>query len=263
MCSSPRHAPTRLEPNMSRTLPGEMPVSLFPVSASLQIAQTLGGLACAGLILIVLAFLRAPLKPGPATEIYTARLVTLPFDEPPPPPREQAPPDPGPIVGPMRLEIAPEAASAVHIQVPDLLASDADMPPPPARAVVAARFDAAKSIARPVDADDLSARRIFSRNEVDQRPIVVYRVTPKLSEKRVSKMTTPHVVLLLVVNTDGSVGDVRVMQSSGEEDFDQTVIDAIRDWQFSPAILKGRKVRCWVEQRVTVRVSDATPFEAR
>ena len=27
--------------------------------------------------------------------------------------------------------------------------------------------------------------------------------------------------------------------------------------------LKGRKVRCWVEQRVTVKVSDANPFEAR
>jgi protein TonB len=247
---------------MSRNLPAETPASLFPVSASLQIVETMGGLACAGLILIVLAFLRAPLKSGPATEINTAHLVTLPFDEPPPPPREQAPPDPGPIVGPIRLEIAPEAVSAVHIQVPDLLALDAEIPPP-ARAVVAARFDLAKSIARPLDVDDLSARRIFSRNEVDQAPIVVYRVTPKLSAKRVSKMTTPRVVLLLVVNTDGSVGEVRLMQGSGEEDFDQTIIDAIREWQFSPAILKGRKVRCWVEQRVTVKVSEANPFEAR
>lgn len=247
---------------MSRNLPAEMPVSLFPASASLQIAQTLGGLACAGLILIVLAFLRAPRELGPATEIYTAHLVTLPFDEPPPPPREQAPPDPGPIVGPMRLEIAPEAVSAVHIQVPELLPLDTEMPPPPARAVVAARFDLAKSIARPVEVDDLAARRIFSRNEVDQRPMVVYRVTPKLSTKMVSKMTTPRVVLLLVVNTDGSVGEVRLMLSSGEDEFDQTIIEAVRDWQFSPAILKGRKVRCWVEQRVTVKVSEANPFEA-
>jgi TonB family protein len=247
---------------MSRNLPAEMPVSLFPVSAFLQIVQTLGGLACAGLILIVLAFLRAPLKPGPATEIYTAHLVTLPFDEPPPPPREQAPPEPGPIVGPMRLEITPQAVSAVHLQVPDLLLPDSEMPPPPARAVVAAGFDLAKSTARPVDVDDLSARRIFSRNEVDQEPMVVYRVTPKLNAKSVSKMTTPRVMLLLVVNTDGSVGEMRLMQGSGEEDFDQTIIDAVREWQFSPAILKGRKVRCWVEQKVTVKVSAASPFEA-
>ena len=247
---------------MGRNSPAEMPVSLFPVSASLQIVQTLGGLACAGLILIVLAFLRAPLKPGPATEIYTAHLVTLPFDEPPPPPREQAPPVPGPIVGPMRMEIAPEAVSAVHIQVPEIPLLDNETQPPPARAVVAARFDLAKSIARPVDVEDLSGRRIFSRNEVDQRPMVVYRVTPKFSGQRVAKMATPSVVLLLVVNTDGSVGDVRVMRGSGEEDFDQTMIDTIREWRFNPAILKGRKVRCWVEQRVSVKLSGANPFEA-
>jgi protein TonB len=247
---------------MSRNLPGEMPVSLFPVSASLQIMQTLGGLACAGLILIVLAFLRAPRAPGPATEVYTALQVNLPFDEPPPPPREQAPPEPGPIVGPMRLEIAREAVSAVHLQVPDLLPLDTDLPPPPARAVVAARFDLASSITRPVGVNDLQDQRIFSRSEVDQRPMVVYRVKPKLSGKKVGEMTTPRVVLLLVVNTDGSVGEVRLMRGSGEADFDQTVIEAVRGWQFSPAILKGRKVRCWVEQMVSVKVSEATPFEA-
>jgi protein TonB len=248
---------------MSRNLTAEMPVSLFPASASLQIVQTLGGLACALLILIVLALLRAPREPGPATDIYTARLVTLPFDEPPPLPREQAPPVPGPIVGPMRMEIAPEAASAVHIQVPDVPLLDADVPPPPARAVVAARFNPANSITRPVNVDALSEGRIFSRDEVDQRPMVVYRLAPKLSDKRVSKMATPRVVLLLVVDTDGSVGDVRVMSGSGEEDFDQTMVDTIHEWRFSPAILKGHKVRCWVEQRISVKLSGANPFEAR
>jgi periplasmic protein TonB len=247
---------------MNRNLPAEMPVSLFPVSAFLQIVQTLGGLVCAGLILIVLAFLRAPQETGPAAEVYTARLVTLPFDEPPPPPREQAPQEPGPIVGPIRLEIAPEAVSAVHILVPNLPLSDTEMPPPPARAVVAARFDIAKSVARPVDSGDLTATRIFSRNEVDQPPLVVYRVTPKLSDRKVSKMATPRVGLLLVVNTDGSVGDVRVMRGSGDEDFDQIMIETIREWRFSPAILKGHKVRCWAEEMITVKLSGATPFEA-
>jgi TonB family protein len=93
--------------------------------------------------------------------------------------------------------------------------------------------------------------------------MVVYRLAPKLSDKRVSKMATPRVVLLLVVDTDGSVGDVRVMSGSGEEDFDQTMVDTIHEWRFSPAILKGHKVRCWVEQRISVKLSGASPFEAR
>ncbi|HEY3757117.1 MAG TPA: energy transducer TonB [Opitutaceae bacterium] len=238
-------------------------MSFFSASTGVRTAEALGGLACAGLILVVLAFMRAPRVHGPATEVYTARLVTLPFDEPPPPPREETPPVPGPLVGPLRLEIAPEASSAVHLQVPDVPRLDAETPPPPARAVVAARFDVANSIAHPVDHDDRPARRIFSRDEVDRRPMVVYRVKPKVSDRRVGRMATPRVGLLLVVNTDGSVGDVRVMRGSGEEDFDQTIVDTIREWRFSPAILKGHKVRCWVEQMVSVKVSGATPFEAR
>jgi protein TonB len=246
---------------MSRNLPAEMPVSFPPVSAPLQILQTLGGLGCAGLILVALAFLRVPRAPEPVAEIYTARLVTLPFDEPPPPPREQAPPEMGSIVGPMRLEIVATAASAVHIQVPDFPLLNTETPPPPARAIVAARFDLAKSITHPVDNSELSSRRIFDRSEVDQRPMVVYRVTPKIRENRVGKMATPRVVLLLVVNTDGSVGDVRLMRSSQEEDFDQAMIEAIREWRFSPAIRKGRKVRCWVEQAIFVKASGGTSFE--
>ena len=62
---------------MSRILPAEMPVSLFPASVSLQIVQTLGGLACAGSILIVLAFLRAPREPIDAIPVLTDR-VELP-----------------------------------------------------------------------------------------------------------------------------------------------------------------------------------------
>jgi protein TonB len=247
---------------MSRNLATEAPGALFLTSVPLQIVQTLGGVACAGLILIALAFLRAPRALGPATEIYTARLVTLPFDEPPPPPREPAPPVPGPIVGPMRLEIAPEAASAVHLQVPDVPLLDRETQPPPARAVVAARFDLKNALVHPVDDGDLLARRIFSRNEVDQPPMAVYRVKPKVSANRVGKMATPRVALLLVVNTDGSVGDVRVMRGSGEEEFDQAVIESIRDWRFTPAVVKGRKVRCWVDQTISVKVTEATPFEA-
>jgi protein TonB len=247
---------------VNRNPPAEIPVALFAASTPLRIVQSLGGLGCAGLILIALAYLRAPRGPRPATPVYTAQLVTLPFDEPPPPPREPAPPEPGPLVGPLRLEISPDAASAVHIQVPDipLLATEA---PPPARPVVAARFDLAHAIARPVDGSPPPALRIFSRDEVDQRPMVVYRVKPKISDERVRRMTTPRVVLLLVVNTDGAVGDVRLMRSSGEDDFDQAIMEAVREWQFSPAIRKGRKVRCWVEQAISVRASGATPFDAR
>jgi TonB family protein len=245
---------------MNPNLSSEMAVALFPGSRWLQVTQGLVGLASAASILVALALLRAPREAEPAPQIEIARLVSLPSDEPPPPVQEQTPADPGPIVEPTRMEIAPEAASAIHLQVPDvpLLGSET---PPPARAVVAGRFSVGGSVTRPMQEDDLSARRVYSYEEVDQRPMVVYRVKPNVLTWVVRNMATPRVVLLLVVNTDGSAGDVRIMRSSGESYFDQAIVDAIENWRFSPAIRKGRKVRCWVEQGISVKVDGGNPFE--
>jgi len=242
---------------------GELPEAFPPVPILRHGVYALCGLACAGLILAALAFSRAThVSEAQQPEIYVAHQVALPFDEPPPA-RELVPPQCTPIVGPIRLEVA-ATASSVHIQVPDEPLLAVDHRPPPARAAVAARFDLAQSAVRPTQDDgDLAGRRIFSRNEVDQRPMVLQRVTPNINFAKVRQMATPRVVLLLAVNTDGSVGDVRLMRGSKDEDFDLSVIDAIHEWRFSPAIRKGRKVRCWVEQGVSVNVTGGTPFEAQ
>lgn len=246
---------------MNRNLSTEMAVALFPASTWRQATQGLVGLASAALILLALALLRAPRTSEPAPEINTVRFVSLPADEPPPPVKEATPADPGPIVEPTRMEIAPEAASAVHLQVPDVPLLGRETPPP-ARAVAAGRFSVGGSITPPMQGDDLAARQVFSYEEVDQRPMVVFRVKPNVLPWVVRTMATPRVVLLLVVNTDGSVGDVRIMHSSGESYFDQAIVDAINNWRFSPAVRKGRKVRCWVEQAISVKVEGGNPFEA-
>jgi len=248
---------------MCRKLPNELLEALPPVSMGMRVVHALCGLGCAGLILTVLALSRAPHKAEPEPEIYVAHQVTLPLDEPPPPPvSEPTPTDSGPMVGPLRLEIAAAPTSAVHIQVPDVPLLSTEALPPPARGVVAARFDLVRSVVRPIREDgDLSTRHVFDRSEVDQRPLVIHRVTPKFNYTRVSKLATPRAIVLLVVNTDGSVGEVRLMHGSTDEEFDESVIEAIREWRFSPAVRKGQKVRCWVEQALTVKLSGGTAFE--
>jgi TonB family protein len=57
------------------------------------------------------------------------------------------------------------------------------------------------------------------------------------------------------------VGEVRLMHGSTDEEFDESVIEAIREWRFSPAVRKGQKVRCWVEQALIVKLSGGTAFE--
>lgn len=245
---------------MKRANSALLPAALPESTAWMRGASVLGGLACVACILAALALTRAPGEAPPEAEVYVARQVALPLEPPPPleAPSEVRLPS---LVGPIRLEIA-ASASAVRIQVPDIQLPAGELPPPAARPTVAARFDLARSAMRPPqDNGDLEGRRVFSRNEVDQRPQVLQRVKPRVSYMKVRNMATPRTTMLLVVNTDGTVGDVRLLHSSRDEDFDGIMMDMIREWKFQPAVRKGRKVRCWVEQAVSVRLALGSTFE--
>jgi periplasmic protein TonB len=62
-----------------------------------------------------------------------------------------------------------------------------------------------------------------------------------------------EVVLEIVVRRDGSVGDVRVLQRLGSG-LEQRAIDAVRQWRFAPARLKGTPVDVIVEVAVEFKL---------
>ena len=62
-----------------------------------------------------------------------------------------------------------------------------------------------------------------------------------------------EVVLEIVVRRDGSVGDVKVLQGLGL-DLNQRAIQAVRQWRFAPARLKGVPVDVVVEVAVEFRL---------
>ena len=62
-----------------------------------------------------------------------------------------------------------------------------------------------------------------------------------------------EVVLEIVVRRDGSVGDVRILRRLGSG-LDQRAVDAVRQWRFAPARLKGTPVDVIVEVGVEFRL---------
>jgi TonB family protein len=64
---------------------------------------------------------------------------------------------------------------------------------------------------------------------------------------------TGEVVLEIVVRRDGSVGDVRILQRLGSG-LDQRAVDAVRQWRFAPATLKGVPVDVIVEVGVEFKL---------
>jgi TonB family protein len=84
-------------------------------------------------------------------------------------------------------------------------------------------------------------------------PSLVREVKPDYPEDARRRSVEGDVVLEIVVRRDGSVGDVRVVQSLGGS-LDQRAIAAVRQWRFDPAKRLGVPVDVLVEVSVEFKL---------
>ena len=80
-------------------------------------------------------------------------------------------------------------------------------------------------------------------------PTLLKEVRPLYTEEARRRALEGDVVLEIVVRRDGSVGDVRVVQTLGAG-LEQRAIAAVRQWRFSPATRQGGPVDVLVEVAV-------------
>jgi TonB family protein len=80
-------------------------------------------------------------------------------------------------------------------------------------------------------------------------PRLLREVKARYTEDARRRGTTGAVVLEIVVNRDGTVGDVSVLRGLGAG-LDQRAIDAVRQWTFTPARRRGEPVDVLVEVAV-------------
>ncbi len=92
-----------------------------------------------------------------------------------------------------------------------------------------------------VDAD---SSEVFEYKEVDVKAHPISIPTPTYPEKARKERIEGKVTLKLLVNVDGSVRDVNVLE--GPEVFHQAAIDATLQWRFKPAEHNGKVVPVWV-----------------
>ena len=85
--------------------------------------------------------------------------------------------------------------------------------------------------------------------EIVQEAFPVYRANPapeypKIARKRGYEGT---VVLTVLVNEDGQVGNLWVFESSGYKVLDNAAVEAVREWVFEPGRRGDRKIEMWVQ----------------
>ncbi len=222
------------------------------------------GAGFTSVLFLGLAYSENPHPNQPVAEISDLRAVSIPLEPPPPPPRtDERPPQPQEdAVALTDIEIG-ASDSPVHIAVvpPDLAALV-----PAARDLPGAIMKSGylSTDLKPRVNVEAEVRHIYQVSEVDQPPHAIVRVAPPASGRFFSEARTLRVNLILVIDVDGRAVSARVVQSSGKPDFDNIVVQTVRDqWEFSPAIRRGKKVKCLALQPIRVTLERGTPFEAR
>jgi len=195
----------------------------------------------------------------PEPDLADLRVMSVPLEAPPPRPVE-LPPVAAAATPFSGLDIA-AAESPVRIAVvpPDLATLlPANTAAPTARINPAQLYTEFKP--RTEIGGDFS--RIFQQYEVDQRPAVVSRPKPSIPPGVRGGVDSLRISVLILIDTRGAVSNVRLMQGSGNKYFDEILLRDIREaWIFSPAMKKGHKVRCLVQQNIRVDWNGNTPFE--
>lgn len=208
------------------------------------------------LFLSIAHFLRTQEKTAAAPamlEDLDTVMVALP--PPPPPPKAEE----KPLLVPEASEAIPlgfaEEPSASPVKIapsPPNIDQLLPMSAPPTH-LVASVTDFDPSFTPKLDLN-FDNDHIFQKSEVDKMPLVISRPDPEVPASVLGSNGVRTVVVLFVVDTHGATGKVRILRSSDSPEFDAIVAESIQEWTFSPAIRKGKPVRCMIQQQVKVQM---------
>lgn len=193
-----------------------------------------------------------------AQAIEDLRAVTA-VVEPPPPKVEEHPLQPVSTVPLTGIEIgAAESPVKIAVVPPDLakIMPQTDLPP---RATI--QFNQLLTDLSPKMGIEGDFQHIYQQNEVDKVPEAVVKTIAKVNSYIRDNADELRVTLLLVIDTEGGIESIKVMKASSNKLFDKAVMECVREeWVFSPAIRRGKKVRCMVQQLVWYKWTDGNKF---
>ena len=92
--------------------------------------------------------------------------------------------------------------------------------------------------------------KIWDESNVDVKPVALFRMKPVYPRSAMSKNINGQVKVKLLVDRDGMVKTVEIVESQPEGIFDDATVNAIQQWRFQPAKVKGNPVACWCKTTI-------------
>jgi TonB family protein len=85
-------------------------------------------------------------------------------------------------------------------------------------------------------------------------PAISFKVLPAYPQTALSAGSQGTVLLSVLVGLGGQAQQIQVKASSGAADLDQSAIDAVKQWKFSPASQAGAVLSSWLEIPVCFQI---------
>jgi len=96
---------------------------------------------------------------------------------------------------------------------------------------------------------------IFNAYELDQEPQAVVRVPPIYPYRAREQGIEGKVLVQLLVNADGSVGQVIIQDARPKGVFEEAVLRTLPTWKFNPGKVEGVPVTAWVVTTVNFELN--------
>jgi protein TonB len=167
-------------------------------------------------------------------EIVRIQEVTIP---PPPPPKEPPP-----------EEKKPEEKPELKEQIKPLTLSQLELVLNPG---TGGALEGDFALGFGMVPDTIQEMKIFELHEVDREPVLIYAPEPQYPPKLYRERVRGSVTVFLIVNQSGTVTEARTQQTSGFREFDESALNAVRKYKFTPAIKDGQPVPVQFTQQIT------------
>ena len=96
---------------------------------------------------------------------------------------------------------------------------------------------------------------VMSEDMVDQVPRATYQAPVNYPARARAKGIEGYVVFSLLIDETGHIEEVRIIDATPEDVFNETALQAIRQWRFEPAKYQGKAVKTWAKQRIRFNLS--------
>jgi TonB family protein len=228
---------------------------VFPV-VSRRVLSLAIGLAASWLIFYGLSRVQYRATSDSPPPIEDLRSIEVPMEPPPPPIRPREEPT---VTTSNLIALAPERSES-GVKLPDVPIMRETVPPVHG----VPKIDFSPKIFKPAEIDsDFETRHIFEARQVDHPCVALLKSRPEVSRLMLRAAKRLRVVILCIVNRDGSVEGIRIGESSGSRDLDTATAEALKAWRFSPALRRGKPVRQWVQQSFEYHLEEGSRLEVQ